>query len=56
MSDLNSYFNDECKIFTGDIQILLDKNTRQYDTYEFREGKLVVVKRSVCVHDANQSE
>ncbi len=56
MSSLNSYFNDESKIFRGDIQILLDKNKRQFDTYEFRDGKLVVVNRSVCVHDANQSE
>ena len=56
MISLNSYFNDESKIFRGDIQILLDKNTRQFDTYEFRYGNLVVVRRSVCVHDANQSE
>jgi len=34
----------------------LGDDANQYNIYEFRDNMLVVVRRTVCVHDANQSE
>jgi hypothetical protein len=56
MSSLNSYYDAETKIFQGSKHQKLGENANQYDTYEFRNKILVVVRRSVCIHDSNQSE
>ncbi|HEY1040858.1 MAG TPA: hypothetical protein VGF30_15690 [Bacteroidia bacterium] len=54
MSSLNTYF--EYGKFLGYSSTLINELTNQYDTYEFRNGKLIVVKRSVCVHKFRFSE
>lgn len=56
MSSLNSYYDAETRKFQGSKHERVGDDTNQYDTYEFRDNKLVVVRRTVCVHDANQSE
>ena len=56
MSSLNSYYDAETRKFQGSKHERLGDDANQYDTYEFRDNMLVVVKRTVCVHDANQSE
>ena len=56
MSSLDSYYNSETKEFQGSKHERLGDDANQYDIYEFRDNKLVVVRRTVCIHDANQSE
>jgi hypothetical protein len=56
MSSLNSYYDSETRKFQGSKHERLGDDANQYNIYEFRDNMLVVVRRTVCVHDANQSE
>ncbi|MBI3235479.1 MAG: hypothetical protein HYZ42_15815, partial [Bacteroidetes bacterium] len=56
MSSLNSYYDTVTRKFQGSKQERLGNDAYQYDIYEFRDNKLVVVRRTVCVHIDNQSE
>jgi hypothetical protein len=56
MSSLNSYYDTVTRKFQGSKQERLGNDAHQNDIYEFRDNKLVVVRRTVCVHIENQSE
>ena len=52
----SSYFDWNTNKFIGPKSIRIDDLTQQFDTYEYLDGKLTVIKRSVCRQKGHYSE